>query len=59
MNQDEKEIKRKLRVIRHAQQSGNVSKTCRYFGVGRASFYRRLTSCLNSNVVLLPIYILF
>jgi transposase InsO family protein len=35
-----REIQRKLRVLEHAQMTGNVCKTCRYFGIGRASFYR-------------------
>ena len=37
---DEREIKRKLKVIHHAEQSGNAAKTCRYFGVSRSTFYR-------------------
>jgi len=40
MTEDQREIRRKLRVLEHADRHGNVSKTCRYFGVGRASFYR-------------------
>lgn len=40
MTSDQREVRRKLRILAHAEQSGNVSKTCRYFGVGRASFYR-------------------
>ncbi len=40
MTNDEREVQRKLRILKHAEQSGHVSKTCRYFGVGRASFYR-------------------
>ena len=40
MIEDQREIRRKLRVLEHADRHGNVSKTCRYFGVGRASFYR-------------------
>ena len=40
MTDDQREIRRKLRVLEHAEQSGNVSRTCRYFGIGRASFYR-------------------
>ena len=35
-----KEVERRRRVLDHAQQAGNVAKTCRYFGIGRASFYR-------------------
>lgn len=37
---DEREIKRKLKVLRHAEHSGNTAKTCRYFGVSRSTFYR-------------------
>ena len=37
---DEREIRRKLKVLRHAEQSGNTAKTCRYFGVSRSTFYR-------------------
>ena len=28
----ERETKRKLKVLHHAEQSGNAAKTCRYFG---------------------------
>ena len=40
MLQTERDIQRKLRILRYAEQIGDVSKTCRYFGIGRASFYR-------------------
>jgi len=40
MNNDQREIRRKLRILDHAGRTGDVSKTCRYFGIGRASFYR-------------------
>lgn len=40
MTDDQREVRRKLRVLGHAEQFGNVSKTCRYFGIGRASIYR-------------------
>ena len=40
MTNDQREIRRKLRILEHGQASGDVSKTCRYFGIGRASFYR-------------------
>ncbi len=40
MSRDDRDIQRKLRVLRHAEQSGHVARTCRYFGVGRSSFYR-------------------
>ena len=40
MTSDQREIRRKLRVLEHAEATGKVSKTCRYFGIGRASYYR-------------------
>ena len=40
MNNVDRDIQRKLRALRHAEQIGDISKTCRYFGIGRASFYR-------------------
>lgn len=40
MTHDQREIRRKLRILEHGKASGDVSKTCRYFGIGRASFYR-------------------
>ncbi|MBU2866525.1 helix-turn-helix domain-containing protein, partial [Pacificibacter marinus] len=40
MNKDQREIQRKLRILRYAEEIGHVAKACRYFGIGRASFYR-------------------
>ena len=40
MKEDRREIQRKRRILEHAAETGNVCKTCRYFGIGRASFYR-------------------
>ena len=40
MNQKERDIQRKLRILKHAEDIGSAVKTCRYFGIGRASFYR-------------------
>ena len=39
MSNEEREIRRKLRVLEHAEQSGNIRRTCRYFGVPRSLFY--------------------
>ena len=36
-----REIRRKLRILEHAETSGDVSRTCRYYGLGRASGRRR------------------
>lgn len=33
MTQEERDIRRKLRVLEHGGSNGNVSKTCRYFGM--------------------------
>lgn len=40
MMNEERDIQRKLRVLQHAEKIGNARKACRYFGVGRSSFYR-------------------
>ena len=39
------ELKRKVRlrleIIKHAEEvTGNISKTCRYFGISRQTFYK-------------------
>lgn len=40
MTPKNREIQRKLKVLKHAEETGHVGRTCRYFGIGRASFYR-------------------
>ena len=40
MTKEERDIQRKFKVLRHAMKIGDAGKTCRYFGVGRSSFYR-------------------
>ena len=40
MTKDQREIQRKLRILRYAEKIGHVAKACRYFGIGRSSFYR-------------------
>ena len=40
MNQNQRDIQCKLRILKHAEDNGHVARTCRYFGVARASFYR-------------------
>lgn len=34
------DIQRKLRILRYAEEIKNVSKTCRYFGISRDTFYQ-------------------
>ena len=36
MNQEQREILRKKQVLEHAEATGNVPKTCRYFGFARS-----------------------
>lgn len=40
MTTAQRDIARKLAALSHADQSGNVSKTCRYFGISRETFYQ-------------------
>ena len=40
MTYEDRDIQRKLRVLQHAETIGNARKACRYFGIGRSSFYR-------------------
>ena len=34
------DIRRKSKVLAYADEIGNVSKACRYYGVSRETFYR-------------------
>lgn len=49
MDRDKQDIARKLKILRHAEATGEVARTCRYFGIGRASSYRWLTACRASG----------
>ena len=40
MTEAQREVRKKKRILEHAEMTGNVRKTCRYFGIGRATFYR-------------------
>ena len=39
MTQSQRDIRRKLKVLRYAEEIGNVSKACRYFGISREPYY--------------------
>ena len=39
MTPEERDISRKLRVLTYVKKIKNVSKTCRYFGISRTTFY--------------------
>ncbi len=51
MHKFRREVDHKLRVLIHADQIGDVGKACRYFGVGRASFYRWRTAYRRHGMV--------
>jgi hypothetical protein len=34
------DIRRKLKVLNHVKETGNVSKACRYFGISRETSYK-------------------
>ena len=36
MTTDEREVKRKLRILNHVEEMGNIAKICRYFGIPRS-----------------------
>jgi len=38
MTDEEREIRRKKRILEHAERIGNINETCRYFGVARSTF---------------------
>jgi len=40
MTNQERDVQRKLKVLRHAERTCHMARTCRYFGVSRSSFYR-------------------
>ena len=39
MTSAQRDINRKLRFLKHAQMTGSVSKSYRYFGISRTAFY--------------------
>jgi transposase-like protein len=41
--EQQRRIRHRLSVLRHAAEiSGNVAPTCRYYGISRPTFYKRL-----------------
>ena len=45
MNEAQRDIKRKLAVLNHAKESGNISRTCRHFGISRQVYYKWKRRC--------------
>lgn len=40
MNEEQREVRKRLRVLEYAERTGNIRKSCRYFGIARSTFYR-------------------
>lgn len=40
MTQGQRDINRKLKILRHAEETRNIAMTCRYFGISREIFYQ-------------------
>src|SRR3989344_3727870 len=40
--QEQKQIKLRIRWFKHFKKSKNISKTCRYFGISRQTYYKWL-----------------
>lgn len=40
MTKGQRDIKRKLAVLDHVKTNGNISQTCRYFGISREAYYK-------------------
>ena len=41
MTTQERDIKRKLAVLKYAEGVGNIALACRHFGISRQCFYNR------------------
>ncbi len=37
---EQRDISRRLKVLNHAEETGHVSRTCRYFSISRETFYQ-------------------
>lgn len=38
--QNEQVVRHKIKIMDYAEEIGNVSKACRYYGISRDTFYR-------------------
>ena len=39
MSSTERDVRRKLLVLKYFEQRGNIAKTCRHFGISRQTIY--------------------
>jgi hypothetical protein len=49
MTKEERDVQRKLKALRHTEKIGDAGKACRYFGIGRSSFYRWKASFVQNG----------
>jgi len=54
--QARRDIRRKLKILNHAKEIGNIPKTYRFFGISREIFYRwkRTYEAHGKNALLIP-----
>lgn len=38
--ESQRQVKLRIGIVKHASETGNISKTCRYFGISRKTFYK-------------------
>jgi hypothetical protein len=50
MAKEERDVQRKRKVLRHAEKTDHVARSCRYFGIGRSSPIRG-EPCIGSEAV--------
>ena len=39
MTEEQREVRRKKRVLEYAEKNGNIKTACRRFGIARSTFY--------------------
>ena len=51
MTQKDREIQHRLRILKHAEETGHVGRTCRYFGIGNVSFCLKILNILIEGFI--------
>ncbi|MER7282028.1 helix-turn-helix domain-containing protein [Dactylosporangium sp. NPDC000244] len=47
----DRQAQHRLAVLRHAEEvTGNVARTCRYYGISRQTFYKWLRRCQDEGI---------
>jgi hypothetical protein len=47
--EDQRDIRRRKQDLDYAEKIGSVTKSCRYFGLPRSTFYRRKTALIKQG----------